>query len=73
MLVYFNKLNLLTCILNCFVLIQEMKDLDEKKGKRRKGSAFDDDTEEASGVRKRLKGNNNRGKGNKHKSFKRKA
>lgn len=51
-----------------------MKDLDEKKGgKRKKGSAFDDDTEEATGVRKRLKGKGNKNRGSKNKSFKRKA
>lgn len=32
-----------------------MKDLSEKKGKRKKGDVDDDDTENASGVRNRLK------------------
>lgn len=41
--------------------LQEMKDLTEKKGKRKKGDIEDDDTETSSGVRKRLKG----GKGGK--------
>uniref|UniRef100_A0A1B6F6D1 RNA helicase n=1 Tax=Cuerna arida TaxID=1464854 RepID=A0A1B6F6D1_9HEMI len=48
----------------------EMKDLDEKKGKRKKGG-IDDDTEESTGVQKRLKGNKN--KNNRNKSFKRKT
>ncbi|RZC40290.1 ATP-dependent RNA helicase DDX47 [Asbolus verrucosus] len=41
----------------------EMKDLTEKKGKRKKGDADgdDDDTEGASGVRKRLKGGKKKG------------
>ncbi|XP_054290071.1 probable ATP-dependent RNA helicase DDX47 [Macrosteles quadrilineatus] len=47
----------------------EMKDLEEKKGKRKNGG-MDDDTEEGMGVRKRLKGNK---KPNKNRSFKRKA
>ncbi|KAJ8931671.1 hypothetical protein NQ314_015387 [Rhamnusium bicolor] len=34
----------------------EMKDLTDKKGKRKKGGDDDDDTEGATGVRKRLKG-----------------
>ncbi|XP_075220014.1 putative ATP-dependent RNA helicase DDX47 isoform X2 [Lycorma delicatula] len=38
---------------------REMKDLNEKKGKRKKGGGDDeDDTEDAIGVRKRLKGKN---------------
>lgn len=34
-----------------------MKDLTEKKGKRKKGAGDEDDTEGAFGVRKRLKSN----------------
>lgn len=33
-----------------------MKDLQEKKGKRKKGGMDEDDTEDAPGFRKRLKG-----------------
>lgn len=33
-----------------------MKDLTDKKGKRKKGDGDEDDTENSAGVRKRLKG-----------------
>jgi ATP-dependent RNA helicase DDX47/RRP3 len=42
--------------------LQEMKDLGDKKGKRKRGDGGDDDdTEGASGVRKYLKGGNKKG------------
>jgi ATP-dependent RNA helicase DDX47/RRP3 len=42
--------------------LQEMKDLGDKKGKRKRGDGGDDDdTEGASGVRKHLKGGNKKG------------
>lgn len=43
---------------------QELKDLEEKKGskgKRKRGDGEDDDMETSSGVRKRLKGKNQKG------------
>lgn len=43
-------------------ILQELKDISEKKGKRKKGGGHmdEDDTEASSGVRKRLKGKNGR-------------
>lgn len=41
-----------------------MKDVGDKKGKKRNIDGDEDDTEEATGVRKRLKGGKNHNKNN---------